>query len=925
MSGEDDSNDARTLGTLNRRRFVQTTGVVAAGVLGGNVTSAQTDDEPGRWSDPATWGGQLPQQGDRVTIEEGDHVVLDTSPPQLDGVLVEGTLEFEDAPGDGGDGGGGGGGDDGGGDGGGGGDGDDGGGGGDPGQDPFGGPHAVPGVVQAENFDTGGNGTGYNDVDDGSIYGDDYRDTDVEVANAEVGGQTIGVIRDGEWWEYTVEVETAGTYEFTALVSAPDSGAFHVEVDGETVIDSTEVATGTRENYQTVTAGELELDAGTHVLRVVSDDAGWSFNRFTLDLANTSASEHAPRAERAANLSGDADACAPRYREVTYKNPYRSGDVVAYDGANWEAQWYTLNPPGEADGAWEKIGECSLVSDDADGAPVDVELTTTWLLADGSNALVRIGYEDDPYQRDARIRLVGHGPENVRGDDEMAIGTKFLGTWDGGSIEIHGASRDKTDWTQLDAHADAGASTLTLTDAVDWEAGDEIAIAPSGADPWQAERRTVDSVDGTQVTVSESLDHDHYGAIETHRGKELDMRAEVGLLSRNVELRGGALSYYDDDMSPDSKYATGFGGHGIFADPGRVRIEGMEAFRCGQTGFQARYPLHFHHGHDQSESYIKHNSVWHSLQRGINCHGTGNVQIESNVVFDTVGHSFLVEEGLESEDGNVFTDNLAMLTKNVKEPDRAFGGYLANPGDVTRRPKAQNGYRPAAFWLSNPNQELVGNHAAGGYGAMGFFYDGHNETDAELDASEFDVQFRDNVAHSYSIRPQKLVDGYHSDVSHDDILGSWRISHYQHICQGVGLMLQLHPMTIDPDELPDRTDRIEGFTAYKCEHSGIWTEFETSVVEDSVVADFNIGHFALGGSETRDSVFVGRNGTDNDVAPPPTQFKTGGGPLQSPALHDATNGGRYAKTEPTEENVEFVDVDLRHNARLSPSARTTDE
>ena len=39
------------------------------------------------WSDPATWpDGQVPRAGDKVTIESGKDVVLDVSPPPLDGL-----------------------------------------------------------------------------------------------------------------------------------------------------------------------------------------------------------------------------------------------------------------------------------------------------------------------------------------------------------------------------------------------------------------------------------------------------------------------------------------------------------------------------------------------------------------------------------------------------------------------------------------------------------------------------------------------------------------------------------------------------------------------------------------------------------------------------------------------------------------------
>ena len=47
------------------------------------------------WSDASTWsGGQVPQAGGTVTIGEGMDVVLDVSPPALNGINVGGKLSF---------------------------------------------------------------------------------------------------------------------------------------------------------------------------------------------------------------------------------------------------------------------------------------------------------------------------------------------------------------------------------------------------------------------------------------------------------------------------------------------------------------------------------------------------------------------------------------------------------------------------------------------------------------------------------------------------------------------------------------------------------------------------------------------------------------------------------------------------------------
>ncbi len=49
------------------------------------------------WSNPATWpDGKVPSAGETVTIEKGKDVLLDVSPPALDGLHVAGKLSFSD-------------------------------------------------------------------------------------------------------------------------------------------------------------------------------------------------------------------------------------------------------------------------------------------------------------------------------------------------------------------------------------------------------------------------------------------------------------------------------------------------------------------------------------------------------------------------------------------------------------------------------------------------------------------------------------------------------------------------------------------------------------------------------------------------------------------------------------------------------------
>ncbi|CAN0594679.1 unnamed protein product, partial [Laminaria digitata] len=68
-------------------------------------------------------------------------------------------------------------------------------------QEPFNGePHAVPGVIEAEDFDGGTQGMAYSDCDT-SNNGGAYRDTGVDIQVSTESGYNIGWICEGEWLE----------------------------------------------------------------------------------------------------------------------------------------------------------------------------------------------------------------------------------------------------------------------------------------------------------------------------------------------------------------------------------------------------------------------------------------------------------------------------------------------------------------------------------------------------------------------------------------------------------------------------------------------------------------------------------------------------------------------------------------------------
>jgi hypothetical protein len=148
---------------------------------------------------------------------------------------------------------------------------------------PYGGtPAAVPGTVQAENYDTGGQGVGYSVT---SVNGNanSYRSdgVDLESTSDTGGGYNVGWTATGQWFRYTVNVASAGSYTLALRVAAPSAvtDALHVaNSSGTSLSGNVNIpATGGWQTWATVTVG-LTLPAGQQVLTLAEDNGGWNVN-----------------------------------------------------------------------------------------------------------------------------------------------------------------------------------------------------------------------------------------------------------------------------------------------------------------------------------------------------------------------------------------------------------------------------------------------------------------------------------------------------------------------------------------------------------------------------------------------------------------------------------------------------------------------
>jgi len=158
-------------------------------------------------------------------------------------------------------------------------------------ESPFGGaPAAIPGTVMAENYDTGGQGVAYN-VTSTNGTGNAYRSdgVDLETATAPAIGNDLGWTGAAQWFKYTVNVATAGTYKVSFLVAGDVAvtDAFHLaNSSGTNLTGSVAVpSTGGWQEWTTVTA-TIILPAGTQTLTLDEDNGGWNIDSIAFVLAS---------------------------------------------------------------------------------------------------------------------------------------------------------------------------------------------------------------------------------------------------------------------------------------------------------------------------------------------------------------------------------------------------------------------------------------------------------------------------------------------------------------------------------------------------------------------------------------------------------------------------------------------------------------
>ncbi|XP_050416785.2 fibrocystin-L [Patella vulgata] len=387
----------------------------------------------------------------------------------------------------------------------------------------------------------------------------------------------------------------------------------------------------------------------------------------------------------------------------------------------------------------------------------DVELKAeNILILDGG--VLQVGTEAEPFQHKGIITMFG----NLRSPELPIYGAKCLAVRDG-TLDLHGKPTHVT-WSRLASTASAGATAITLEHPVEWNVGDQIVIATTSHRHSQRENevRTIASIssDKLSLTLTKALTYTHIGISETFDGQTVEFRAEVGLLTHNVVVRGSRNMQWNDKIEacPDGfdtgEFATQtcfqgrfgqemgsdqFGAQIMLHAPRKDenlaigRISYIEVNYAGQAFRLGRYPIHLHLNGDMSASYVRGCAIHETFNRAINIHFTHNLLVEHNVIYNVMGGAFFLEDGIET--GNIIQYNLGVFVRGSSS--------LLND-DIT----------PAIFWVTNPNNTIRHNAAAGG-SHFGFWYrmhlhpEGPSKTNTICPKHVPLGQFKNNTAHSF--------------------------------------------------------------------------------------------------------------------------------------------------------------------------------
>uniref|UniRef100_A0A2K5QZ42 hyaluronoglucosaminidase n=1 Tax=Cebus imitator TaxID=2715852 RepID=A0A2K5QZ42_CEBIM len=360
----------------------------------------------------------------------------------------------------------------------------------------------------------------------------------------------------------------------------------------------------------------------------------------------------------------------------------------------------------------------------------------------------------------------------------------------------------------------------------------------------------------------------------------VDMRAEVGILTRNVMIQGEVEdSCYAENQCQFFDYDT-FGGHVmIMKNFTSVHLSYVELKHMGQQQL-GRYPVHFHlcgdvdyKGGYRHTTFVDGLSIHHCFSRCITVHGTNGLLIKDTIGFDTLGHCFFLEDGIEQR--NTLFHNLGLLTKPgtllptdrnnsmcTTMRDKVFGNYIPVP--------ATDCMAVSTFWIAHPNNNLINNAAAGSQVNVLIFFLFINSLEPTGESSGLQLLAKPELTPLGIFYNNRVHSNFKAGLFIDKgvkTTNSSAADPREYLCLDNSARFRPH-QDADPEK-PRVAALIDRLIAFKNNDNGAWVRGGDIIVQNSAFADNGIGlTFASDGSfpsdegssqEVSESLFVGES------------------------------------------------------------------
>ncbi|XP_053794338.1 fibrocystin [Vidua chalybeata] len=239
--------------------------------------------------------------------------------------------------------------------------------------------------------------------------------------------------------------------------------------------------------------------------------------------------------------------------------------------------------------------------------------------------VLRVGSLQHPLERDLKLLFLLRASEGIYCDrlEDINVQPGSIGVY--GQVQIYSAY-PKMPWTHLGTNVAPGNERIFVEDEVDWDQGGDIVITSSSYEAHQAEVVTLEEVHGHNIRIHEHLLHRHIGhPHDTEDGRSIPLAAEVGLLTRNVQIQS--------DVACAGRMLVGH-----FTDSSGMEFEGaLQLLNVQFLNFGPPQLSAIEFRNVSQGSSVVSSSISGSCGAGIKAVESSGILLHDNVVFNTTG------------------------------------------------------------------------------------------------------------------------------------------------------------------------------------------------------------------------------------------------------------------------------------------------